>query len=150
MPQERVKSTAVFPGSDDPIRPITEEKLIKEPEPDESEEDEEKPPEYRREDLGPRIGAANPEAAQAAAIAVAETKEQLDTEDVVPLIFSKPVSLQDKGIMHHWAPGVHLVPVQLAGRTPKEMHFWLKHNKVRRGGKVMANPNAPEPAKADA
>lgn len=140
---ERVKPT--FPGSDQPIPPIKEERLLK-PDPDDEDEDqdEEKPPQYKREEIGPRIGLDTNEARAS----VAEAKEALDTDDVVPLIFPKEVRIQDRGIMHHFGAGVHLVPVSLAGKTPKEMHPWLKSNRVRRAGKAMPNPNAEQKAEA--
>ena len=132
VPRERVK----FPGSDDPIAPIREERLIPQASQDdaENEEDEAKPPEYKREEIGPRIGDPID-----ASKAVQEVKEQLDADDMVPLLFPHEVRLQDKGLMHIWAAGVHLVPVSLAGRTPKEMHFYLRAHKVRRAGAVLAN-----------
>jgi hypothetical protein len=93
-------------------------------------------PEYSRERIGARIGEPV-DAAQASG----EVEKQLDTEDCVPMLFPCHVKLQDAGIMHSWAPGVHLVPISLAGATPKERHWWLKNNKVRHAGKPMANPN---------
>jgi hypothetical protein len=139
---ERVK----FPGSDDPIQPIREEKLKPqkvEAEADEDEEDDEAEPlpEYKREEIGPRIGDPLEAGKEVEAV-----KEQLDTDDMVPLLFPHKVSLQDKGIMHHWAAGVHLVPVSLAGADKKGMHWWLKHNRVRRAGSTV--PNAAASAKA--
>lgn len=141
MAVERVKTR--FPGSEDPIHPTKEEKLNQKggtkPEDDNDDDEDEITPEYKQEEIGPRIG--DPvEAAQA----VQETKERLESDDVVPLLFPKPVQLQDKGIMHKWGIGVHLVPVEIAGRDKKGMHWWLKHNGVRRTGKPMPNPNAAE------
>ena len=139
---ERVKAT--FPGSDDPVSPIKEERLI--PATDEDDEElDEKPPEYKREHIAARVG--EPLEASQAASAV---EEQLNHDDVVPMIFSKKVQLQDKGIMHIWGVGVHLVPISLAGRTPKEAHWWLRHNKVRRAGKAMPSPTAEEKTGSEA
>lgn len=117
------------------------------------ESDEDAAPEYKREDQGPRVG-ADPEDAAKQMAAVGDLKKQLDGEDLVPCIFIKPVHLQDKGLMHHWAPGVHMVPVSLAGGkdtngVQHKTHWWLKDNKVRRAGNVMKNENA-LPAEADA
>jgi hypothetical protein len=96
----------------------------------------EEAPTYARESIGARIGQSMEETK-----GVSEVIETLDSDDVVPLLFPKKVSLQDKGLMHHWEPGVHLVPVSIAGETPKGMHWWLKDNRVRRAGKRMSNPN---------
>lgn len=98
-------------------------------------------PAYSRERIGSRIGEGGPEA-----MAAIETVEkQLDTEDYVPCIFPKTIKLQDKGIMHEFGPGVHMVPVSLAGSKPSEMHWWLKAHKVKR---TQRNP-IPNPNKAD-
>jgi hypothetical protein len=85
-------------------------------------------PEYKRESIGARIGEGGPEAT----IALQEVEQTLDDEDVVPCLFPTKVSVQDKGLMHHFGPGVHLVPVSLAGRTKKDMHWYLRAHKVRR------------------
>jgi hypothetical protein len=85
-------------------------------------------PEYKRESIGARIGEGGPEAT----IALQEVEQTLDTEDVVPCLFPVKVSVQDKGLMHHFGPGVHLVPISLAGRTKKDMHWYLRAHKVRR------------------
>lgn len=85
-------------------------------------------PTYRQEELGPRVGDHALNVAEAKN--VEELKEQLEGEDLQPLLFPVKVTLQDKGLMHHWAPGVHLVPLSLS------KHWWLKHNKVRKAGPV--------------
>src|SRR5581483_2749378 len=104
---------------------------------DEHEEDEEAGPAYARERIGARIGLPLEEAQQVTAV-----EQKLEADDVVPCMFQKEVRLQDGGLMHIWSPGVHLVPVAIAGRTPKERHWWLKHNKVRHTGPVQKNPNS--------
>jgi hypothetical protein len=109
---------------------------------EEDEVDEAESPEYSRETIGPRVGEEVGKANSAEGAAALEQK--LDTEDVVPLIFSRAVNLQDKGLMHHWAPGIHMVPISLAGTDKKTMHWWLRHNGVRRAGKPLPNPNAEE------
>jgi hypothetical protein len=110
---------------------------VEEVEQDDFEDDgiDEEGPEYARESIGARIGQSMEETK-----GVQDVIETLESDDVVPLLFPKKVSLQDKGLMHHWGPGVHLVPVSLAGETPKAMHWWLKDNRVRRAGKRMPNP----------
>lgn len=95
-------------------------------------------PKYSRETLGPRVG--EEVGKMNSATEAAELAEQLDTEDVVPLLFPKKVNLQDSGLMHHWDPGVHLVPISLAGKDKKSMHWWLKHNGVRRAGNQLPRP----------
>ena len=123
-PQERVR----FPGSDGPIQPIREEKLNVEAQnnteeaDEDSEDDEEEPPapQYRREDVGARIGQELSER-----LDVGKVADDLDEEETVPLIFAKEVRLQDKGIMHVWGPGIHMVPLSIAGETSKKMH-WSK------------------------
>jgi hypothetical protein len=102
-------------------------------------EDEGAKPDYSRERTGVRIGVPMEEAQK-----VAEIEEALDSEDVVPMIFSKALHLQDKGLMHHWGPGVHMVPVSLAGvqgDKSKPMHWYLRNNKIRRTGKPLPSPN---------
>ncbi len=84
-------------------------------------------PNYARERIGSRIGEPL-EATQN----VIQVEKTLDEEDVVPLLFPTKVSVQDKGLMHHFEPGVHLVPVSLAGLTKKDMHWYLKANGVKR------------------
>lgn len=93
---------------------------------------------YSRESIGARIG-QNLEETQA----TAALERQLDVDDVVPCILRKAVNLQDKGLMHHWGPGVHLIPVSLAGdkKSGAKMHFWLRHNGVKRTGARQTNPN---------
>lgn len=103
---------------------------------DEDEDEVEAGPTYSREHIAARIGEPLEEAQSIAAV-----EAQLNDDDVVPLLFPAPVKLQDKGIMHNWATGVHLVPVSLAGRSKKEMHWWLRHNGVRRAGSLMPSPN---------
>ena len=139
-PLERVK----YPGADSPIQPVREERVKPRTQPNDDDDDEgaeEAAPKYRREELGPRIGSNGIETAKA----VAEVTEQLDTEDCVPMIFPREVRLQDRGIMHVWGAGVHLVPVSLAGTDPKgkDRHFYLKAHKVRRAGNPLPNPNKP-------
>lgn len=95
-------------------------------------EEEGQAPNYTRENIGPRIGNPVEEAQKVAAL-----EQELDKNDVVPCLFPTKVQLQDKGLMHTWAPGVHMVPVDLAGDKPKEMHWWLKRNRVRHAGKRM-------------
>jgi hypothetical protein len=97
---------------------------------------------YTRERIGARIGQPLEEASK-----IEEVEQALDADDVVPLLFQKPVNLQDQGIMHHWSPGVHLVPVSLAGDKAEKlpMHWWLKHNKCKYAGKRIPKP---EPADA--
>lgn len=124
-----------FPGSEDPIRPVVEEKVkpkAADNPASEIEDDAASPPKYTREDIGPRIGDPIEAGKEVAAI-----KEKLDADDVVPLLFPHKVSLQDKGLMHHWEPGVHLVPVSLAGIDKRSMHWWLAHNGVRRAGQIL-------------
>ncbi len=134
MAIERVK----FPGSDDPIPPTRQERLTA-PEPEEEEDPAEEvaPPEYKREPVGPRIG--DPANAIAEARAV---EEELDGEDLVPLLFPHRVKIQDRGIMHTWGAGIHLVPISLAGKDSKGMHWYLKHHRVRRAGNSVPSPKA--------
>ncbi len=109
-------------------------------EPDEEDDDaDEGGPSYQRENIGARVGLPLEESQKALAIA-----EALDKDDVVACLFPREVRLQDAGIMHVWAPGTHMVPVAIAGRTPKERHWWLKHHRVKHVGKPMKNPNADE------
>jgi hypothetical protein len=126
-PVERVR----FPGSDSPIQPTREEKLTPpgQSESGDGSEDEEEatPPDYKREEIGARIGEDITSRGD-----VQKLSAELDEEDTVPLIFAKEVRLQDRGLMHTWKPGIHMVPVSIAGAGPKEMHWWLKHNKVKR------------------
>lgn len=102
---------------------------------DDDNEDEVEAPAYSRENIGPRIGDTPGDTSEITAV-----EEQLDNDDLVPLIFSKPLKLQDKGIMHSWEAGLHMVPISLAGSSKKDMHWYLRHNGVRRGGGVTPNP----------
>lgn len=116
---------------------------------DDAEGDEEdETPEYSREQIGARIG-LDVQSQQA----VAEVEQQLDTEDCVPMLFPTNVKLQDAGIMHSWAPGMHMVPISLAGipgDKTKPMHWWLRRNSVRRAAKqTVPNPRAPQTAEAE-
>ena len=115
------------------IAQVHEEKLAPEPGDDLESIDEEVGPVYTREEIGPRIGVSggNPIADRGT---VEKLKEELDTMDMIPLLFPHKVSLQDKGLMHHWEAGVHLVPVELA------KHAWLRTNKVRKAGPVVKQP----------
>jgi hypothetical protein len=99
---------------------------------DDLDEADETAPKYAREQVGSRIGLPLDEAN-----AVNQIEERLDQEDVVPCLFQKEVRVQDKGLMHTWGPGIHLVPVSLAGDGTKEkpMHFYLRANRVKRTGK---------------
>jgi hypothetical protein len=121
-PEPRKKTTPQLEGDDDQQDEIDEDA-----------------PAYAREQVGARIGLPL-EASQAAA----EVETQLDTEDCVPCLFPTNVKLQDAGIMHTWAPGMHLVPISLAGvpgDKSKPMHWWLVRNKVRRAAKqTVQNP----------
>lgn len=94
-------------------------------------------PAYARERIGARIGEPIE-----SANSVAEVERELDADDVVPCMFQKELRLNHDGLMHTFGAGVHLVPVSIAGRTMKERHWWLKHNRVRHTGPVQANPNA--------
>lgn len=100
---------------------------------DDFDETDEAAPKYVREQVGSRIGLPLDEAN-----AVNQIEEQLDHEDVVPCMFQKEVRVQDKGLMHIWGPGLHMVPISLAGDGTKEhpMHFYLRHNRVKRTGKA--------------
>lgn len=110
---------------------------------DEEDDDLVEGPDYDRERIGARIGEGGPEATKD----IEKVEEQLDTEEVVPCLFPKAVKVQDKGLMHTFAAGVHLVPVSLAGRTKKEMHWYLKAHGVRRTQKdPMPNPRVSEDA----
>jgi hypothetical protein len=106
---------------------------------DDSEDDDDNDdgPGYSRENIGARIGLPLEEMQRVNAAA-----SELDQDDVVACLFPHKVMLQDKGIMHSWEAGTHLVPVSIAGRTPKERHFYLKHHKVKHVGKPMKNPDA--------
>ena len=86
-------------------------------------------PGYKRENIGVRIQdhALNPELRTG----IAEVEKELDSADLVPLLFPTRVNLQDKGLMHSWDPGVHMVPAPLSN------HPWLKANKVRKAGPVI-------------
>jgi hypothetical protein len=94
---------------------------------------------YERERIGARIGVPVEEA-----VKVEEYERSLDTELVVPCMFRGPVHLNHEGLMHHWQPGVHLVPLSIAGDSksnpPKKMHWWLRQNKCKRTGAPQANP----------
>lgn len=104
---------------------------------DEDQDEADLVPEYSRERIGARIGEPLEQAQAVDAI-----EHQLDEEDdQVPLLFPVKVKLQDKGIMHEWAQGVHMVPISLAGKDKKSMHWWLKSNGVRRAGAPQPNPN---------
>jgi hypothetical protein len=103
-------------------------------------DEEEVKPKYERERIGSRIGL--PVEGESA---VDDVEHQLDTEDVVPMMFSREVRVQDKGLLHTWGPGVHMVPMSLAGDPRdknKPMHWYLKRHKVRRVGNLMAKPPA--------
>lgn len=91
-------------------------------------------PEYKRENIGARVGLPVDEANK-----IEDIQEQLDTEDRVPMMFQKEVRLNDRGFMHIWAPGLHLVPVSIAGESKKDkrMHFYLRHHGVRHAGPVV-------------
>jgi hypothetical protein len=67
-----------------------------------------------------------------------DLKEKLDHDDMVPLLFPKKVMLQDKGLMHIWEAGVHLVPASLA------KHWYLRHCKVKKAGAVIKASKAEE------
>lgn len=143
-PAKETVERARFPGSEGSVAPVREEPIVA-PEPknervvrraapvDESGSDDEGLAEpmvdYRREDISAHVGSANINVNTVEAL-----MEEQDHEDHVPLLFPKEVRLQAEGIMHVWGPGVHLVPVSIAGATPKDMHWYLKHNKVRRAG----------------
>lgn len=134
-PIERVR----FPGSDTPLQPTREEKLNAqaddEQENEDDEEDGEAPaPDYKREEIGARVGEEIESRQDAAKLA-----ESLDEEETVALIFSKPVKMQDRGLMHHWGPGVHLVPKSVAFDAKGKLHWWLRSCKVRRA----ADPRKP-------
>ena len=94
-------------------------------------------PEYNRERIGARIGQPIEEAAK-----IEEYERELDQELVVPCMFQTPVHLNHGGLMHHWQPGVHLVPLSIAGNKEKgpKMHWWLRQNKVKRSGPPQKNP----------
>lgn len=96
---------------------------------DDDEDEPDELPAYQRERIGSRIGEPMDQAKT-----IDEVEQQLDNDDVVPLLFPHQVRVQHQGIMHIWEAGVHLVPVSLAGRDKKSMHWYLKHNKVRRAG----------------
>lgn len=102
---------------------------------DEDEIEDEEAPGYDRERVGARIGQPLEEAQS-----VVEVERRLDEDDVIPMVFPTAVNLNHEGLMHHWQPGVHLVPVSIAGEVPKQRHWWLKHNRVRHAGKRIANP----------
>ena len=121
------------------FRPKPKTKLPVSDDDEDGEEDEdlEDGPSYARERIGARIGQTPDETKQ-----VAQIEEALDKDDVVPCMFQREVRLNHEGLMHTWAPGVHLVPVAIAGRTMKGRHWWLKHNKVRHTGAVQRNPYA--------
>lgn len=99
-------------------------------------EDEQDGPSYSQERIGSRIGIPVEEQKK-----VEEVEEELDNDDLIPCMFQREVRLQDKGLMHIWGPGVHNVPVSIAGRTMKERHWYLKHHKVRHVGPIQRNPN---------
>jgi len=94
-----------------------------------SDETDEDAPGYKRENIGVRIQdhALNPELRAN----IADLEKELDSSDLVPLLFPTKVNLQDKGLMHSWEPGVHMVPAPLSN------HPWLKANKVRKAGPVV-------------
>jgi hypothetical protein len=110
--------------------------VVEEDDDDDEDELDEETPGYERERIGARIGQTMEDAQS-----VVEVERELEADDVVPMVFPIPVHLQDKGLMHHWQPGVHLVPVSIAGNSNKERHFWLKANKVRHAGKRIPNPS---------
>lgn len=111
---------------------------------DEDDEITEQGPTYTQERIGARIGIPLEEQKK-----VEEVEEELDNDDIVPCMFQHEVRVQDKGLMHIWGPGVHNVPVSLAGRTMKERHWYLKQHKVRHVGPVQKNPNNREFAEVD-
>jgi hypothetical protein len=104
---------------------------------DEDDDDGDEGPAYSRENIGARVGLPLEEMQKASAL-----ERELDADDVVACLFPRKVMLQDKGIMHTWEAGTHLVPVSIAGRTPKDRHFYLKHHRVKHVGKPMKNPDA--------
>lgn len=139
IPKTGLDRSAITPSKQEILDPELAQAAAEADEPaDEDELDEVAAPKYERENLGPRVGEEVGKANSATAAAA--LADQLDTEDVVPLIFSKKVNLQDQGLMHHWDPGIHLVPISLAGKSSKEMHWWLRHNGVRRAGKPAPRP----------
>lgn len=137
------KTTVEMLNEDKPEEKPATKAARKPPPSDDDDEntEEESAPEYAREQVGARIGLPL-EASQAAS----DVEQQLDTEDCVPCLFPTHVKLQDAGIMHTWAPGLHVVPVSLAGipgDKSKPMHWWLRRNKVRRAAtQTIPNPNA--------
>lgn len=92
---------------------------------------------YSREKIGARIGTPVEEAAK-----VDGYEKALDKEAVVPCMFRTPVHLNHEGLMHHWQPGVHLVPLSIAGdkKSDQKMHWWLRHNRTKRTGPPQVNP----------
>lgn len=92
---------------------------------------------YNRERIGARIGTPVEES-----VKVEVYEKALDKEAVVPCMFRSPVHLNHEGLMHHWQPGVHLVPLSIAGdkKSKMKMHWWLRHNNVKRTGAPQANP----------
>lgn len=96
-------------------------------------------PSYNRERLGARVGMPVEESMKVEAY-----EKNLDKEDVVPCMFRTPVHLNHEGLMHHWAPGVQLVPLSIAGakNTEHKMHWWLRHNGVKRTGTPQPSPRA--------
>jgi hypothetical protein len=104
---------------------------------EDDEDDQDDGPNYSRENIGARVGLPLEEMQQASLV-----ESELDKDDVVACLFPRQVRLQDKGIMHTWEAGTHMVPVAIAGRVPKDRHWWLKHHKVKHVGKPMKNPDA--------
>lgn len=118
--------------------------------PDTNDEDEEETtggPAYNRETIGSRIGLPPEEANK-----VENVIEQLETEDMVPMMFQKKVMLNDRGLMHTWEPGLHLVPISLAGKDKKDKryHWYLRAHKVRHAGPVQKGPGPKQDEDEDA
>lgn len=110
------------------------------PPPDDDPEDEAAAPAYSRENIGARVGLDIDQQA-----AAGKAERDFDTEDCKACLFPTNVKLQHAGLMHEWAPGLHLVPVSIAGADRKGMHWWLKRNKVRHAGAgTVENPRKPE------
>jgi hypothetical protein len=102
---------------------------------DDLDEADELAPSYSRERIGSRIGLP-PEEANSVEV----VENELDHEMVVPCMFQKEVRVNDRGLAHVWGPGIHLVPVSLAGDGTKahQMHFYLRAHRVKRTGKPQA------------
>lgn len=103
-------------------------------------DDDQEGPGYERNRLGAQIGLPPEEAIKAEAV-----EKELDKQSVVPCIFKRQVKLNHEGLVHIWQPGVHLVPISLAGvkgtaDPRKRMHWWLRDNGVKRTGAAQTNP----------